>query len=193
LRGSLCTGVTGVPWYRVVLLGLAAAAAFAVSTLLVVRELSTPTRNAAETKSERAPARPETAAAPGRDAAPGGASTRIQDRVPVGIAPSVPKTVEPPRAPAARLELTTAQIDRVRYVLLSHNVMQVEAPARAVRHRAGVPALFLCNRQGSNRDRPQRQPAHQLAHLAVKRDGRAHVRPCRSLAQYSSRFLISRS
>ena len=148
------------------LIGLAVAAAMAISVALVIRNLPegdmTPAPRAAKAP---APAAPAVAAKPEPEPQPAPAAQPAEDRIPqaetkpepqaeqpaspvpplstmqgratellaippAGIIGPLPSS--PPAAaaldPGGHLNFSPAQEDRVRYVLMSHNVMQTEAP-----------------------------------------------------------------
>lgn len=141
-----------------VLLGLALLAVAAVSVALVVRSFqNVPTRFArqkpppavertapAPNPQARIPQAPAPETPPAPDAArevPTPPPAPAPDASLAGPAPAARPAPAPPKQepPAGRLHLSASQIEKVRYVLLSHNVMQTEAEDFPLRVGATVP------------------------------------------------------
>jgi len=125
---------------RYSLIGLLLAAAMAASVALVVRNLPD---GAPAPADEAAPA-PSIAAAPQAPPAAPERST-MQGRAVEMLAVPPAGTIEPAPPPQAgipapsRLSFSSAQEDKVRYVLLSHNIMQTEAPDFPLQLGGAVP------------------------------------------------------
>ena len=117
---------------RYSLVTFAVIAALAISVALLVRALHNtppePRRAGGGIVSSESPAPPPPSAAPAQDAVQG-AKDRMFDPLllpPAGkIGPDLPASLGPDsKAAVSRLQLSTEQQDKVRYVLLSHNIVQ---------------------------------------------------------------------